>query len=266
MMEENIIKILSDAISERKNAAFITIISSGGSTPRDAGSKMIVYENGSIAGTIGGGKIEALAIKTALDCLRKGEGGKFVFDLTPKGIGMACMGKVEIFIDIYKTPLKVFICGGGHVAKQLAKVLDIAGFPYAVADDREEFANKNNFPGAYEIINEFPDKAFKKAKIDSDTYVVIMTRGHMLDAECLIEAVKTKAAYIGMIGSASKVRTVMSDLKKKGVKIDKRVYSPIGLDLGGKTPGEIAVSVAAEILKIHYGRSGNHMSVNSEAK
>ncbi len=265
MMEENIIKILSRAIENRKNAAFVTIISSGGSTPRDAGSKMIVFEDGSIAGTIGGGKIEALSIKTALDCLKKGEGGKFSFDLTPKGIGMACMGKVEIFIDVYKTPLKVFICGGGHVAKELAKVLDIAGLPYSVADDRTDFANRNNFPQAFEIINEFPHKAFKKAGIDKDTYVVIMTRGHMLDAECLIEAVKTKAAYIGMIGSASKVRTVMAKLKKDGVKIDKRVYSPIGLDIGGKTPGEIAVSVAAEILKVHYKKSGAHMSVNLEA-
>lgn len=266
MMEDNIIKLLSEAISAGKNAAFVTVISSGGSTPRDAGSKMLVYENGSIAGTIGGGKIEAMAIKTAVECIKKGEGGKFIFDLTPRGIGMACMGKMEVFIDVYKSPLKVFICGAGHVAKQLGRVLAVAGLPYTVADDRGEFANRENFPDAFEIIRQYPHKAFKKAKIDSDTYIVIMTRGHMLDAECLVEAVKTRAAYIGMIGSASKVRTVISQLKQKGVKIDKRVYSPIGLDLGGKTPGEIAVSVAAEILKLRYARSGLHMSVNTEKK
>lgn len=262
MVEENIIKLLSDAISSRKNVAFVTVISSDGSTPRDAGSKMIVYENGQISGTIGGGKIEAVTIKTALACIEKGEGGKFTFDLTPNGIGAVCMGKMEVFIDVYKAPLKVFICGGGHVAKQLGRVLSIAGLPYSVADDRQEFACPENFPDAFEIIREHPNKAFKKAKIDKDTYVVIMTRGHMLDEECLIEAVKTKAAYIGMIGSVSKVKTVISKLKKQQVKIDKRVYSPIGLDIGGKTPGEIAVSVVAEILKLHYRKSGDHMSAN----
>ncbi len=264
MMEENIIKILSDAISERKNVAFVTVISSAGSTPRESGSKMIVYENGSIYGTIGGGEIESLTIKKAVECIKKGESGKFSFELTPNGIGALCMGKIEVFIDVYKTPLKVFICGAGHVAKQLGRVLSIVGLPYSVADDRKDFACKENFPEAFEIINEFPDKAFKKAKIDSETYVVIMTRGHSLDAECLREAVKTKAHYIGMIGSDSKVRTIISDLKKKGIKIDSRVYSPIGLELGGKTPGEIAVCVVAEILKIYYGKSGKHMSILGE--
>lgn len=264
MLEDNIIKILNDAIQGGRNCAFLTVISADGSTPREAGSKMVVYENGGTAGTIGGGKIEALSIQKARECVKKGEGGKFEFKLTPKGIGMACMGRMEVFIDVYKSPLNVLILGGGHVAQKLAAVLSLAGLPYAVADDRQEHANRQNFPGAARIINEFPHKAFKKARVDSDTYVVIMTRGHALDSECLAEAVKTKAAYIGMIGSASKVRHVLPDLKKKGIKIDSRVYTPIGLNVGGKTPGEIAVSVAAEILKIHYGKDGGHMSVNRD--
>jgi len=260
-MEENIIKLLNDAIEQKKNIAFITVISVDGSTPRGTGSKMIVYEDGKIAGTIGGGSFEAMAIKKAVECIKKGESGKFTFELTPKGIGALCMGKMEIFIDVYKSPLKVFICGGGHVAKKLAKVLTIAGIPYYVADERKEFANKENFPDAIEIINEFPDKALKKVKIDKDFYIVIMTRGHILDKECLIEAIKTSAKYIGMIGSTSKVKVIFSELKKKGIKIDKRIYSPIGLNIGGKTPGEIAVSVTAEILKIHYGNDGKHMKL-----
>jgi len=252
---------LNDAVQGGKNAAFVTVISADGSTPREAGARMLVYENGETAGTIGGGKIEALAIEKALECLKKGLGGKFEFELTPRGIGMACMGRMEVFIDVYKSPLKVFILGGGHVAQKLAGVLTLAGLPYSVADDRKEFANRDNFPDAAEIINEFPHKAFKKSKVDADTYVVIMTRGHSLDNECLAEAVKTKAGYIGMIGSASKVRHILPGLKKKGVKIDKRVYTPIGLNIGGKTPGEIAVSVTAEILKVHYGKDGAHMRI-----
>lgn len=258
-MEENVIKALNDAISERKNVAFVLVISVDGSTPRNEGSKMLVYEDGSIVGTIGGGSFEALAIKKAIECIKKGESGKFLFELTPKGIGALCMGKMEVFIDVYKTPFKVFIFGAGHVAQKLANVLSIAGFPYIVSDDRKEFANRENFPQALEIVNEFPHKAFKKLKITEDDYIVIMTRGHSLDKECLIEALKTKAKYIGMIGSTSKVKTILAELKKKGYKIDERVYAPIGLELGGKTPGEIAISVTAEILKLHYNTKACHM-------
>ena len=112
----NLILELSKAINESRAAAFVTVISAGGSTPRDAGAKMLVFEDGSIRGTVGGGTLEALSIKQAVDCLKKGEGGKFIFDLKPKGnTGMICMGRVEIFVDIYKDTVKLLIIGAGHV-------------------------------------------------------------------------------------------------------------------------------------------------------
>ena len=112
----NLIKILGEAIDGGKNAAFVTVISADGSTPRETGAKMLVFESGSIEGTVGGGALEALAIKQAVDCIKKGASGKFVFDLKPKGnTGMICMGRVEIFIDVYKNPLKLLILGAGHV-------------------------------------------------------------------------------------------------------------------------------------------------------
>jgi xanthine dehydrogenase accessory factor len=260
--EKNLIKMLAEAIDSGRGAAFVTVISVDGSTPREAGAKMLVYADGSIEGTVGGGAIEALAIKRALECLRKGEGGKVVFDLKPKGnTGMICMGKMELFIDVYKNPFKVLILGGGHVGVKIAEACRLAGYPYAVADDRKEFANGERFPGAMGIINEAPHKAVAAAGVDADTYAVIVTRGHALDRECLEALLRSRAAYIGMIGSASKVAEIFRVLEKKKLYPlkDRRVHSPIGLNLGGKAPGEIAVSVLAEIIKVHYKRDGAHM-------
>ncbi|MGD9643773.1 MAG: XdhC family protein [Elusimicrobiales bacterium] len=259
---KNLIKMLAEAIDEGRGAAFVTVISVDGSTPREAGTKMLVYADGSIEGTVGGGSIEALTIKQAVACIKSGQGGKFVFDLKPQGnTGMICMGRMEVYVDVYKNPFKVLILGGGHVGVKIAEACRLAGYPYAVADDRKEFANAERFPGAMDIINEFPHKAVTAAGVDAETYVVIVTRGHSLDKECLEAVMRTPAAYIGMIGSKDKVGEIFRLLGKKKLYPlkDPRVHSPVGLNLGGKAPGEIAVSVLAEIMAVHYKRDAAHM-------
>ncbi|MDA8243016.1 MAG: XdhC/CoxI family protein [Elusimicrobia bacterium] len=266
--QKNIIKLLSEAIDSGRAAAFVTVISVDGSTPREAGAKMLVFPDGSIEGTIGGGSVEALVIRRAVDCLRRGEGGKFAFELKPTGnTGMICMGGMEVFVDVYKNPFKVLILGGGHVGVKIAEACRLAGYPFLVADDRREFANAERFPGALAVINEMPHKAVEAAGVDAETYVVIVTRGHALDRECLEAAMSTSAPYIGMIGSKDKVGEVFRLLGKKKLYPlkDGRVHSPIGLNLGGKTPGEIAVSVLAEIMKVHYKRDAGHMKDKSAA-
>jgi len=174
---------------------------------------------------------------------------------------MECMGRVELFIDAHVTELKLLIVGGGHVGLKVAEAAELAGISYAVADDRSEFANPIRFPRAARILVERPDRAIRKAGVDSKTYIVIVTRGHALDKECLAAAMKTPAAYIGMIGSRSKVPAAFKFLNRRGLhpQKDPRVFAPIGLDCGGKTPGAIAISVLAEILAIHHGRDGRHM-------
>jgi len=259
---KNIIKLLAEAIDEGRGAAFVTVISVDGSTPREAGAKMLVYADGAIEGTVGGGSIEALTIKRAVACIKAGQGGKFVFDLKPQGnTGMICMGRMEVYIDVYKNPFKVLILGGGHVGVKIAEACRLAGYPYSVVDDRKEFANAERFPGALAVINEFPHKAVAAAGVDADTYVVIVTRGHALDRECLEAVMRTPAAYIGMIGSRDKVGEIFRLLGKKRLYPlkDPRVHSPVGLNLGGKAPGEIAVSVLAEIMAVHYKRDAGRM-------
>jgi len=260
----NLIQILSEDIAGGRTVAFVTVISADGSTPREAGAKMLVYPDGAIEGTVGGGSIEAMTIKQAVECLKKGAGGKFVFDLKPKGnTGMICMGKMEVFVDVFKNPFKVLILGGGHVGLKIAEACRLAGYPYSVADDRPEFANSERFPGALSVINAPPHKAVELAGADKDTYAVIVTRGHALDRECLEAVMKTPAPYIGMIGSGDKVREIFRLLEKNKLYPlkDPRVHSPVGLNLGGKAPGEIAISVLAEIMKTYYKRDGSQMSV-----
>lgn len=260
--QKNLIKLLAEAIDAGRAAAFVTVIEVGGSTPREAGARMLVYADGSIEGTVGGGTVESLVIKQALACIGKGEGGKFVFDLKPKGnTGMLCMGRMEVFIDVYKNPFKVLILGAGHVGLKIAEACRMAGYPYLVADDRADFANTERFPGALQIITEPPHAAVAKAGVDADTCAVIVTRGHALDRECLEALLPTKAAYIGMIGSKDKVGEVFRLLGEKGLhpQKDPRVHAPVGLNLGGKAPGEIAVSILAEIIQFHYKRDAAHM-------
>lgn len=261
MQDPNVIKSLSEAIESGRSAALVTLISTQSSAPRDPGAKMLVYEDGSFSGTVGGGKLEARSIEEAKKALKKGRSGKISFDLTPGGIGAACGGKVEIFVDVYAVELKILILGAGHVGQKIAEVAYLAGLSCSVADERAEFANRERFPHASQILVEKPYKAIKQMQIDSKTYIAIVTRGHSLDRECLEKVLKTNAAYIGMIGSRSKVPVTFRELNKKGLhpEKDKRVFSPIGLNCGGSSPGAVAVSVIAEILKVHNKRDGKHM-------
>lgn len=261
MSNHNVISKLNEDIFNKKNVACVTVINTEGSVPRDSGSKMLVYEDGSIYGTVGGGMAEKIAVEEAVKAIKEGKNKKIELDLTPKGIDALCMGKQEMFIEVYLWPLKVFIMGGGHVSKSLSYVLDFLSIPYTVVDDRKDIANRDNFKNAVDIINEFPHKAFSKLKIDKNSYIVIVTRGHSLDKECLEEAIKTDAKYIGMIGSRSKVKEIFKILNKKKLypDKDKRVFSPIGVNTGGKTPNEIAVSIAAEILAVSNNVKPIHM-------
>ncbi|MFA6028599.1 MAG: XdhC/CoxI family protein [Elusimicrobiota bacterium] len=261
--ERDVIRLFAEAIDSGASAALVTVVSMQGSTPRDAGARMIVYADGSAVGTVGGGKLEALSIRDAVKAIGEGSSRKAAYDLKPEGTGMVCMGRVEVFIDVQVRELGLLILGAGHVGERLAALAAAAGVPCDVADERAEFANRESFPSAGRVLVERPDRAVRSAKPDARTYVVIVTRGHELDAECLAAALKSDAAYIGMIGSRSKVPTVFRGLNRKGLhpERDPRVHAPIGLDLGGKSPGAIAVSILAEILKVHHRRGGGHLAL-----
>jgi len=247
--------------------AVATIVNVRGSIPSFKSAKMLVRDDGSIAGTIGGGCVEAEVWQAAREVISTEKSRTLSFDLNqdPKyDTGLVCGGTLEIFIEpVLPTPL-LYIFGAGHVSLELYKTARNAGFDVIVMDDRDMYANSERFPDARQVIAEDFDEGLKKLSPCESSYIVIATRGHRDDMRVLRWAVQTPARYIGMIGSKRKAITVYRELMKEGLKPElfDRVHSPVGLDIGAITPEEIAVSIAAELIGMrrHAERALPHMS------
>jgi xanthine dehydrogenase accessory factor len=173
------------------------------------------------------------------------------------------INNVEVLLEpAHKSP-QLLILGGGHIAKQIVKMASILGYNTTVVDDRPFFANTARFPEADQVVCQDFNGFIKDVKTSPDTFVVIVTRGHQHDLECLREVVDKPSAYIGMIGSRRKVKEVLKQLESEGVSAEKlnKVYSPIGIDIGSETSEEIALSILAEIVSVW--RYGNHRFINN---
>jgi len=242
---------------EGKRAALATIVHTNGSIPSYESSRMLVREDGSIAGTIGGGCVEAEVWAAAKEVMRAEAPRKMVFNLNNEANydnGLICGGTLEIFVEPILPQPTLYIFGGGHVSIALARAANTAGFAIGVIDDREAFANKERFPMAKEVYTSY-EEAFKKLQPNDSTYLVIVTRGHKDDMRVLAWAARTRARYIGMIGSKRKVISVYKALEKEGYRPEEfeRVHAPVGLEIGALLPEEIAISIAAELIAIRRG-------------
>jgi xanthine dehydrogenase accessory factor len=247
--------------------AVATIVNVRGSVPSFKTAKMLVRDDGSICGTIGGGCVEAEVWQAAREVMANETSRTLSFDLNqdPKyDTGLVCGGTLEIFIEPILPPALLYIFGAGHVAYGLYKVARNAGFEVVVADDREAYANRERFPEARQVITEDFDQALAGLTPNESSYIVIVTRGHRDDMRVLRWAVQTQARYIGMVGSKRKAITIFRELTREGLKPElfDRVHSPVGLDIGAITPEEIAVAIVAEIIAIrrHSERALPHMS------
>jgi xanthine dehydrogenase accessory factor len=251
--------------------ALATIVHTNGSIPSYESSRMLVREDGSISGTIGGGCVEAEVWAAAKEVMQKEAPRKMVFSLNNDASydnGLVCGGTLEVFVEpILPQPI-VILFGGGHVSIALAKSASDAGFGICVVDDRDTFANRDRFPMSQEIFTSFDD-AFAQLKPNSSNYLVIVTRGHREDMRVLAWAVRTDARYIGMIGSKRKVLSVYKALEKEGYRPEEfdRVFAPMGLDIGALSPEEIAVSVVAELIAIRRNaQNAAHKKLNVESR
>ena len=237
-----------------RRGALATIVHTNGSIPSYESSRMLVREDGSIAGTIGGGCVEAEVWAAAKEVMQKEAPRKMVFNLNNEASydnGLICGGTLEVFVEpILPQPI-IVLFGGGHVSMAVAKSAAAAGFGVSVVDDREAFANAQRFPMAQEIYTSY-EEAFEKIQPNESTYLVIVTRGHKEDMRVLAWAVRTGARYIGMIGSKRKVISVYKALEKEGYREEEfeRVYAPMGLDIGALAPEEIAISIVAELISV----------------
>jgi len=281
-MQENeqVYEAILEAIRENQPACALTVIEVNGSTPRGVGAKMLLRADGSTVGTIGGGALEAAALADGRQALESGASRVTTYSLraqdeagpsarggaAPSARGGAalgvCGGEARVFIEVLQLRSTLLIAGGGHVSQPLAELGHVLGFRIVVVDDRPEFVERARFPHADELLAIAFDQLIQRVKITEQTYAVIVTRGHEYDHLVLRQLLDTPAAYIGMIGSRRKVRTVFERLLGEGVPEAKlaKVYAPVGLRTGGRTPAEIALSILAEIVLVQNGGTGEPLS------
>jgi xanthine dehydrogenase accessory factor len=259
-----IYQTLAELESRGGAAVLATVIRTQGAVPRRAGSKMIIFPDGCIEGTIGGGEMESRVVAEALESLRDGETRSIVYAFRDpeKGDVGICGGEAEVFIEPIKANETLVVAGGGHVGKAIVHLAKWLGFRVIVTDDREDFATPEHHPDADEYfscsLKELPDIV----DIHESTYLVLTTRGVDVDIEGLPTLLETSAAYIGVIGSRRRWETTAQALRERGVADVKiaRVTSPIGLELNAETPEEIAVSVLAQIIMLRHGGTGERMA------
>jgi xanthine dehydrogenase accessory factor len=245
-----------------QKCALATIVQVCGSIPGFQSAKLLVREDGSMVGTIGGGCVEAEVWNAAREVMETGKPRNMSFSLGQDAAydnGLICGGQLEVFVECIAPQPAALIFGGGHISKSLAKVLDLAGFRVSIIDNREAFANKERFPEAAEVYAAEYEDVFPSLAVSESSYIVIVTRGHRDDMRVLRWAVNTQARYIAMIGSRRKTISVVKELEKDGIPraaFDK-VSAPMGLEIGAVSPEEIAISVAAEMIAIRRLPDGN---------
>ena len=252
----------------REPFVLCTVTATARSAPRDAGAKMIVSVDGAISGSVGGGPLEALVIKEAVQLLEGDSGscerryalttaGDAAEPIPPGGaipdeLGMKCGGEVTVFLDVLRPAPRLLLYGAGHVGERVANIAAEIGLDATVVDDREKFATRERFPRAGDVrcadLSQDPLGGLSPGPSD---FVVILTRCHALDEAVLEASLRTPARYIGLIGSRRKIALILRSIGRRlgrDPRDDPRLHAPIGLRLGDKTPGEIAISILAEIL------------------
>jgi len=238
-----------------RRGAIATIVNVRGSIPSFKTAKMLVRDDGSIVGTIGGGCVEADVWQAAREVMESEKPRTLKFDLNqdPKyDTGLVCGGALEVFVEPVLPPALLYVFGAGHVSLSLCQTAAGAGFDVIVTDDRSSYATSERFPAAREVRALDFDEAIKNLDPNEASYIVIVTRGHRDDMRILRWAVQTRARYVGMIGSKRKVIEIFKTLRSEGLPahLFDRVHAPIGLDIGAVTPEEIAVAITAELIAI----------------
>lgn len=240
--------------------AWVTIIGSEGSSARHLGASMIVTQDERVIGTVGGAVAELQLIEQAVQAIKEGK---------PRTVKMplpVCAGVMTCFINVFQSPETLILVGAGHVAQPLAKLGKMLGFRVVVIDDRPEYATRERFPEADQLIVDSWEKALHEVRIDGDSFIVILTYAGEYDELALRNVINSKAGYIGMIASRSKAKTILAKLQRDKVpdELLRRVTTPIGLDIGAETPAEIAVSTMAQIIMSKKKATGKTLSVTEQ--
>ncbi|MCA8962952.1 MAG: XdhC family protein [Planctomycetes bacterium] len=254
------LEILKEAvrlIESGRRGALATIISTTGSTPGKESARLLVRDDGTTVGTVGGGCTENEVWKLAMEVIGNDRPIRTRFRLTAATAaetGLLCGGEFEVYIEPVGHP-NVVIFGAGHCARSLARLLAPLEYRTTVVDDRESYADPSHFPAGVDVVVSPFESCARQVRLDSNAYVVIVTRGHDHDETVLEQVVRTDAPYVGLIGSRGKIGAIFKNLRSRGISDEAlaRVRAPIGIDIGSRSPDEVAISIAAEIIAFRRG-------------
>jgi xanthine dehydrogenase accessory factor len=258
-MNQEVFAAVADALERGEPAALVTIVSTTGSTPQRVGAKMLVFADGRLVGTIGGGCYENDAFWKAREAITNRRPQLVHYELSDdfaQETGLICGGQMDVYIEPIEPSPELYVVGAGHVGYHLAKLALEVGFRVHVIDDREKFANRERFPNATEVVAEDIPTWIERTRIPPHAYVVIVTRGHTNDLEALRALAPRDLRYLGLIGSRAKVARIYDALTADQMAPDllRNVHAPIGLDIGAVTPQEIAVSILSELIAVKHGK------------
>jgi xanthine dehydrogenase accessory factor len=259
-MNREVFAAVADALERGEPAALVTIVSTTGSTPQRVGAKMLVFADGRLVGTIGGGCYENDAFWKAREAIETRVPRVIHYELSDdfaQETGLICGGQMDVYIEPIEPSPELYIMGAGHVGYHLARIAQDVSFRVHVIDDREKFANAERFPGAAEIVVDDLPAWIARTTLPPHGFVVVVTRGHTNDLDALRALAPRELRYLGLIGSRAKVARIYDALLAEGMspEVLTRVHSPIGLEIGAVTPQEIAVSILAELIAVRHGRS-----------
>jgi xanthine dehydrogenase accessory factor len=259
VVNQQVFAAVADALERGEPAALVTIVSARGSTPQRVGAKMLVFADGRIVGTIGGGCYENDAFWKAREAITSRRPALVHYELDDdfaQETGLICGGQMDVYIEPIEPSPELYVIGAGHVGFHLARVAHEVGFRVHVVDDREKFANRERFPDAVEIVVDDIPAWIGRAHLPPHAYAVIVTRGHTNDLEALRALAPLELRYLGLIGSRAKVARIYDALVADQMPPDTltRVHAPIGIDIGAVTPQEIAVSILAELIAVKHGK------------
>ncbi len=247
-MADQILQQLLQSIDAGQSVALVTVVEAIGIYADALGNRILLWLDKPPMGDLSLGEMTSKVVDDARHCLSTRRPKMLKYNLAE--------GNISVFVEVQRRPPVLIIAGAGHVALPLAKLGKLIDFEVVVLDDRPRFANKQRFPMADKVLAQPFRQTLRDWPIDSDTFIVLVTRGHSHDVECLLEVLDSPARYIGMIGSKRRVKAVF-DLLEKEQGIDPasldKVYAPIGLDVGAETPGEIAVAIIGEIINVYRG-------------
>ena len=247
-------KAVTNAYQGEGSVALAMLIKPG-SSEDNVGARLLIGEDGVLHGTLGRSDLDRLAVDTAG---RLTDYGQCEYVVTADG--------AELFVEGYTSPATLILVGGGHIARAVAPLAKSLGLRLFVLDDRQEFANKERFPEAEEVVVGSYADGLSQFPVTKNTAVVVVTRGHNFDDVALESAARTQAGYVGLMGSQRKVLLIFEQLLKRGVPMERirDMHAPIGLDIHARTPEEIAVSIMAEVIQWRLGGTGQAMNLSEK--